>query len=162
MNTASVCLESCLKIYECTACSGKHTANAPSTLDPWLHQRLVDIEVATAPVAYFAVLGGDAGSGPNGDISFEIFRHGEDFTSTYNVRLEKYDWETGQPLAGALGDEQSVPVHKVRQGSANLFIALQRIQTGVIQINKPLLAALADNADRVIAKITHVNRDKLG
>ena len=94
-------IESCLKIYECTACSGKHTANAPSTLDPWLHQRLVDIEVATAPVDYFAVLGGDAGSGPNGDISFEIFRHGEDFTSTYNVRLEKYDWETGQPLAGA-------------------------------------------------------------
>ena len=67
-----------------------------------------------------------------------------------------------QPLAGALGDEQSVPVHKVRQGSAHLFIALQRIQTGVIQINKPLLAALADNADRVIAKITHINRDKLG
>ena len=67
-----------------------------------------------------------------------------------------------QPLAGALGDEQSVPVHKVRQGSAHLFIALQRIQTGVIQINKPLLAALADNAYRVIAKITHVNRDKLG
>ena len=49
------------------------------------------------PVNYFAALAGDPTPVPEqGGIQFEVFRHEEDFTSTYNLQMYKYDHETGK------------------------------------------------------------------
>lgn len=34
-------------------------------------------------------------------VKFVIYRHAEEFTSNYNVKLQKYDYETGKPLSNA-------------------------------------------------------------
>ena len=95
-------LESTLQIWECVTCSGGHVGNSPATLDPWLHQRMVWMEIDVLPRNYFASLAGDPiPESGGGSIQFKVYRHEEDFTSTYNVQLEKYDHETGKPLQGS-------------------------------------------------------------
>ena len=36
-----------------------------------------------------------------GNVTFKVYRHKEDWTSHYNVKLEKKDYETNKPLQGA-------------------------------------------------------------
>ena len=92
----------CLQIWECIACSGTHGGGTPPSTPPWQHQRMVWLEIATIPVDYFAALAGSPVVSPSGSgITFQVFRHEEDFKSTYNVQLYKYDHETGKPLENA-------------------------------------------------------------
>lgn len=94
--------ENCLQIWECVTCSGTHGGNTPPSSPPWHHQRMVWLEIQTVPVRYFAALAGTPGiSGAEIGVTFNVFRHEEDFKSNYNVQLYKYDYETGKPLEGA-------------------------------------------------------------
>lgn len=94
--------EECLQIWECKKCSGNHQGGTPPLSETWHHQRMVWMEFEPANVGYYAVLGGGASSGlGTGDLSFAVFRHEEEFRSHYNVRLQKYDYETGKALSGS-------------------------------------------------------------
>lgn len=95
-------IDECLQIWECLTCSGKHTGGTPPYSEPWFHQRMVWLEIPINPVDYYAALAGapTTASG-GGEITFQVFRHEEDFTSHYNVQLYKYDYETGKPLENA-------------------------------------------------------------
>lgn len=95
-------LEQCLQIWECVECSGTHSGKTEPNSATFVHQRMVWLEIESVPAAFFAVLAGapvvgSAGSG----ITFRVFRHEEDFKSTYNTQLYKYDSETGKPLENA-------------------------------------------------------------
>ena len=100
--SAEEAVDQSLQIWECVACSGTHGGGTPAKSDPWIHQRMAWMEIATVPVNYFAALAGDPTPIPEpGGIQFEVFRHEEDFTSTYNLQMYKYDHETGKALEGA-------------------------------------------------------------
>ena len=79
------------------------------------------------PVNYFAALAGDPTPVPEqGGIQFEVFRHEEDFTSTYNLQMYKYDHETGKALKGARFGfferfDDKNRVNTERDGAAELY-----------------------------------------
>ena len=81
------------------------------------------------PVNYFAALAGDPTPVPEqGGIRFEVFRHEEDFTSTYNLQMYKYDHETGKALEGARFGfferfDDKNRVNTERDGAAELYEA---------------------------------------
>lgn len=92
--------DQCLQVWECVVCSGTHAGGRPPANAPWVHQRMVWLDIGTVPVNYYASLTASAPA-QGGSSPFKIFRHSEDFNSTYNVQLYKYDYETGKPLEGA-------------------------------------------------------------
>lgn len=53
-------------------------------------------------LCYYAGTGGGQTTPEEGGVAFRIYRHEEDWTSTYNVRLRKYDHETGKALEDAV------------------------------------------------------------
>ena len=95
-------IDNTLQVWECVECSGTHTGGTPASSYPCIHQRLVWMEIAMVPVNYYASLSGTSGTTPEkGQITFEVFRHEEDFISTYNLQMYKYDHETGKALEGS-------------------------------------------------------------
>ena len=89
--------DECLQIWECITCSGRHGGGTPPSTPPWQHQRMVWLEIDTVPIVFYAALAGEpAVSAAGGGITFQVFRHEEEFKSTYNTQLYKYDYETGQ------------------------------------------------------------------
>lgn len=94
--------EQCLQIWECVQCSGTHKGGTPPTSPTEIHQRMVWLKLEMPENTFYAVLGGDpVPESGSADVVFHVFRHAEDFTSTYNVQMYKYDSETGKPLEGA-------------------------------------------------------------
>lgn len=94
--------EDCLQLWECIQCSGNHTGGTPPNSPTEIHQRMVWLDLKMAQSGLFASVGGTAASGEaEGNVIFHVFRHAEDFTSTYNVQLFKFDHETGKPLENA-------------------------------------------------------------
>ena len=79
------------------------------------------------PVNYFAELAGDPTPVPEqGGIQFEVFRHEEDFTSTYNLQMYKDDHETGKALEGSRFGfferfDDKNRVNTERDGAAELY-----------------------------------------
>ena len=89
--SAEEAIDQSLQIWECVTCSGTHGGGTPAKSDPWIHQRMAWMELGMVPVNYFAELAGDPTPVPEqGGIQFEVFRHEEDFTSTYNLQMYKY------------------------------------------------------------------------
>ena len=118
--------EQCLQLWVLQQCSGDHKKFPRIGIVPaQQHQRLVYIEMALPMSAYYASVntagggygtslmwaqggggGGDhptfpSGSTSSGSLEFNCYRHEEDWTSTYNVQLTKYDHETGKTLEGS-------------------------------------------------------------
>ena len=94
--------EKCLQIWECVKCSGTHVGGTPATSPTEIHQRMVWLETDAPKTEFYAALGGNPVLGSEGaELAFNVFRHAEDFVSTYNVQMYKYDHETGEPLEGA-------------------------------------------------------------
>ena len=59
-------------------------------------------------------------------MAFEIYRHEEDWTSSYNVRLKKQDHETGAPLESAVFSlyerfDDKDEIHTDRDGAAYIY-----------------------------------------
>ncbi len=90
---------STLQTVKPVRCSGKHKAGG-KTHPIEEHQRNADLMFKNFPVFYFASLGGST-SQAEGSGSFQVFRHEEDMEAHYNVRIHKYDYETGKPLEKA-------------------------------------------------------------
>lgn len=94
--------DECLEIWECIRCSGGHTGGTPPMSDTWIHQRMVWLELKTVEKQLFAALAGDPAAIPGEpELTFRVFRHAEDFESSYRLQLYKYDHETGKALEGA-------------------------------------------------------------
>ena len=119
--------ETCLKAYTCTACSGTHkTTHFKGAVALERHQRLVNIEIKPNPKIFYAALAGDPVITDDGGIKFVVYHHEEDFTSTYNVQLYKYDHETGKPLEGATFNlyerfDDKNKINKSRDGAAEIY-----------------------------------------
>ena len=97
---------SCLVLYRCVICSGAHKTRGNQVSPLSEHQRHADVEiVAPTPSGDFYFSFGNPDPQdfePNhGSITFKLYYHEEDWESNYNVRLVKYDYETGRKLEGA-------------------------------------------------------------
>ena len=125
--SAEEAIDQSLQIWECVTCSGTHGGGTPAKSDPWIHQRMAWMELGMVPVNYFAALAGDPTPVPEqGGIQFEVFRHEEDFASTYNLQMYKYDHETGKALEGARFGfferfDDKNRVNTERDGAAELY-----------------------------------------
>jgi len=99
--SASEVYDKVLELYVCAICGGKHTSN-PSPSKPEWHQRFINMHRADNPVTYYARYG----SIPHeeGDVNFQCYYHEEDWTTHYNLKLGKYDHETGKGLEGVSFD----------------------------------------------------------
>ncbi len=91
-----------LQLWVCIACNNAHVTR-DKTMPLEAHQRLVYMEIISAAFPYYAAIGSGTGmTSDSGSLQFNIYRHQEDMTATYNVQLNKYDYETGQPLENAV------------------------------------------------------------
>lgn len=119
--------EQCLQLWVLQQCAGQHKKFPRIGLVPaQQHQRLAYVEMALPSSAYYASVGasgvfgtgifwgqqgfgGNGGNTPSypsgrsssGSLEFNCYRHEEDWTSTYNTQLTKYDHETGETLEGS-------------------------------------------------------------
>ncbi len=94
--------EQSLQIWRCSRCAGTHKQMYNGAAPLAAHQRLAFIELQAPEVCYYAAAGRAPVSSGNGSMEFEVYRHEEDWVSTYNVRLRKYDHETGKTLENAV------------------------------------------------------------
>lgn len=89
-------------IYTADACGGTH----PGSRTLAQHQRHVSFYFDENPSESYPCfrLGDPTIHTEIGDatVNFDIYRHTEDWTSNYNVQLEKKDFETGQPLQNSI------------------------------------------------------------
>ncbi len=122
--------DQCLQIWRCSRCAGTHRQMYNGAAPLSAHQRLAFVEVNAPEVCYYAGTGvaapGGAAQGGAGSLVFEIYRHEEEWTSTYNVRLRKYDHETGKPLENAVFSlyerfDDKEEVHTDRDGAAYIY-----------------------------------------
>ena len=91
-----------LKLYTCDTCGGTHT---PGKVDKPQHQRFVAFNRQIRTYVYPCLRLGDPVTlpgNPDTSLSFNIYRHTEDMESNYNVQLDKYDYETGEPLENSI------------------------------------------------------------
>ena len=93
------CYESCLEIWTCqTCCGGKAGKILPSSM----HQRFASLNMNPgAGGAPMAVMGKTKNEGEGAGLTFTAYKHTEDWTSHYNVQIEKRDYETGKGLEGS-------------------------------------------------------------
>ncbi len=92
--------EQCLQIWRCRRCAKTHRQMYHGSAPLTAHQRLAYVEVQAPQLCFYAsvskIIQGEGG------VPFKIYRHAEDWTSTYNLRLRKQDHETGQGLEDAV------------------------------------------------------------
>lgn len=75
--------------------------------NPQIRQRFASLKPNRTQPSYPAFRIGDPAivkEPGTAEINFKIYRHTEDFTTNYNVSLNKYDYETGKPLEKARFD----------------------------------------------------------
>lgn len=118
--------EQCLQIWRCSRCAGTHRQMYNGAAPLAAHQRLAFVEVSAPELCYYAGVGGGQVTPEEGGVAFQIYRHEEDWTSTYNVRLRKYDHETGKALENAVFSlyerfDDKDQIHTERDGAAHLY-----------------------------------------
>ena len=119
--------EKCLQVWTCIKCAGTHKQNYKGAAPIEKHQRLVFVEVNPSATAFYAAIAGGAVVTPSGSgLEFKVYRHEEDFTSTYNVQMYKYDHETGKPLEDATFDlyerfDDQDEINKERDGAVEIY-----------------------------------------
>ena len=118
--------EQCLQIWRCSRCAGTHRQMYNGAAPLATHQRLAFVEVSAPELCYYAGVGGGQVTPEEGGVAFQIYRHEEDWTSTYNVRLRKYDHETGKALENAVFSlyerfDDKDQIYTDRDGAAHLY-----------------------------------------
>ena len=118
--------EQCLQIWRCSRCCGTHRQMYNGAAPLSAHQRLAFVEVNAPELCYYAGTGGGQTTPEEGGVAFRIYRHEEDWTSTYNVRLRKYDHETGKALEDAVFSlyerfDDKDQIDTGRDGAAHLY-----------------------------------------
>lgn len=87
-----------MEVYKCARC--------PSNRRPTdKHQTFIKIHELRSTNSYPCFMVGGVQTDPNipePDVHFCTFRHQEDWQSDYNVQLNKYDYETGEPLQNSV------------------------------------------------------------
>lgn len=88
-----------MEVYKCAVCP---TNRRPTDK----HQTFIKIHSLPLYNSYPCIkIGGtvDPNPGPTPtELHFCVFRHTEDWQTDYNVKLDKYDYETGEPLEGSI------------------------------------------------------------
>ena len=94
-----------------------------------------------------------------GKVEFKIYRHTEDWTSHYNVKLEKKDYETNKPLQGAnfslyerFDDKEEI--NQENDGNKELYLGIK--ETGNKQWQSGYLSSpvVWDNFRKVLNTVT--------
>lgn len=146
-------------VWFCVGCNNVHSSRE-RTQPLGNHQRHITLEILAAPGAdksgssyyYISTGGGDSGigagggsgsgsgsggsgSGASASMVFHIYRHEEDYLSTYNVQLTKYDHETGKTLEGAVFDvferfDDKDQINITRDGAKELYEKKNQIYQG--------------------------------
>ena len=92
-------------------------------------------------------------------VNFKIYRHTEDWTSHYNVKLEKKDYETNKPLQGAnfslyerFDDKEEI--NQENDGNKELYLGIK--ETGNKQWQSGYLSSpvVWDNFRKVLNTVT--------
>ena len=119
--------EQCLQIWRCSRAPRYPPADVPTAPRRWRPISVWPfVEVSAPELCYYAGVGGGQVTPEEGGVAFQIYRHEEDWTSTYNVRLRKYDHETGKALENAVFSlyerfDDKDQIHTERDGAAHLY-----------------------------------------
>lgn len=118
--------EQSLQIWRCSRCAGTHKQMYNGAAPLAAHQRLAFIELQAPEVCYYAAAGRAPAASETGSMEFEVYRHEEDWVSTYNVRLRKYDHETGKTLENAVFSlyerfDDKAEIRTDRDGAVTLY-----------------------------------------
>lgn len=114
-------------LYTCDACGGTHNSGR---LDPSKHQRHISFYFDGEPSECYPCFRlGDpitVPESPETNLDFNIYRHKEDWTTNYNVQLEKKDYETGEPLENSIFElyerfDDKDEVNLERDGAVELY-----------------------------------------
>ena len=93
------------------------------------------------------------------DIQFKIYRHTEDWTSHYNVKLEKKDYETNKPLQGAnfslyerFDDKEEI--NQENDGNKELYLGIKETENKQWQGGYLSSPVIWDNFRKVLNTVT--------
>ena len=94
-----------------------------------------------------------------GNVEFKIYRHTEDWTSHYNVKLEKKDYETNKPLQGAnfslyerFDDKEEI--NQENDGSKELYLGIKETENKQWQSGYLSSPVVWDNFRNVLNTVT--------
>ena len=94
-----------------------------------------------------------------GKVDFKIYRHTEDWTSHYNVRLEKKDYETNKPLQGAnfslyerFDDKEEI--NQENDGNKELYLGIKETENKQWQSGYLSSPVIWDNFRKVLNTVT--------
>ena len=91
-----------MRLFTADACGGTHAGGKRALSQ---HQRFVSFYHSTSPNFYPCFTLGDPvriPELPDIELNFQIYRHTEDWQADYNAQLDKYDYETGEPLENSV------------------------------------------------------------
>ncbi len=120
-----------LQLWIPTLCSGNHKKlegiYGGSTIPLHLHQRHAVLELKKEDTYFYAVIGSVQNQLNPLHQEFEIFQQEEELVATYNLQLNKYDYETGQPLEGGIFHlyerfDDKEEIQEEKDGYAHIFI----------------------------------------
>ena len=94
-----------------------------------------------------------------GIVEFKIYRHTEDWTSHYNVKLEKKDYETNKPLQGAnfslyerFDDKEEI--NQENDGNKELYLGIKETENKQWQSGYLSSPVVWDNFRKVLNTVT--------
>ena len=94
-----------------------------------------------------------------GNVTFKIYRHTEDWTSHYNVKLEKKDYETNKPLQGAnfslyerFDDKEEI--NQENDGNKELYLGIKETENKQWQSGYLSSPVVWDNFRKVLNTVT--------
>ena len=93
------------------------------------------------------------------NIDFKIYRHTEDWTSHYNVKLEKKDYETNKPLQGANFSlyerfDDKDEINKENDGNKELYLGIKETENKQWQSGYLSSPVVWDNFRKVLNTVT--------
>lgn len=114
-----------LQLWVCVECANNHPhTGGPLALHQ--HQRLVFVDLDFGLQQYYAAINTPALQSQKGGLEFNVYRHQEEMTSTYNLQGYKYDHETGKPLEGAVFElferfDDQAQINTERDGHVQIY-----------------------------------------
>ena len=94
-----------------------------------------------------------------GNVTFKIYRHTEDWTSHYNVKLEKKDYETNKPLQGANFSlyerfDDKDEINQENDGNKELYLGIKETENKQWQGGYLSSPVIWDNFRKVFNTVT--------
>ena len=94
-----------------------------------------------------------------GNVTFKVYRHTEDWTSHYNVKLEKKDYETNKPLQGANFSlyerfDDKDEINQENDGNKELYLGIKETENKQWQGGYLSSPVVWDNFRKVLNTVT--------